>query len=299
MRNIFRTLSLVLLVLFVAAGAFGEGQGESEASTGPVNLVYMNWEEGVAWTHFVAAVLEDEMGYEVNLTAADAGPAYQSVAQGDQDFIMEAWLPNLHAPYVEELGDDLVEISVIYEDGVTGLIVPGYMAEDGVTALSDLRDPEVAERLDYKITGIDAGAGMMIKTEEELIPEYGLDEVGYELVASSSPAMMAAIESAIRNEAYIVGMGWQPHSMFGRFDLVILEQDEKQIWSLDDIKIMGRVGVKDDLPEVVDFFENVFWTNETIGPLMVHIADSNLSTLEAAREWKNENPEIWQDWVPE
>lgn len=32
---------------------------------------------------------------------------------------------------------------------------------------------------------------------------------------------------------------------------------------------------------------------------MVHIADSELDTLEAAREWKNENPDVWQDWIPE
>lgn len=302
MRNTIRRLALIALALLIASVAFATGDGEDGMDgepKGTVSLVYMNWEEGVAWTHMLATVLEDELGYDVNLTAADVGPAYQSVAQGDQDFIMEAWLPNLHAPYLEELGDQMVEVSVIYEDGVTGLIVPQYMADAGVTTLSDLADPEVAEQLDYKITGIDAGAGMMIKTEEELIPGYGLDDVGYELVASSSPAMMAAIDSAIQNEEFIVGMGWQPHSMFGRYDLVILEQDEEQIWSLDDIKIMGRLGVEDDLPEVVEFFENVLWTNETIGPLMVHIADSNLSTLEAAREWKNENPDIWQDWLPE
>jgi glycine betaine/proline transport system substrate-binding protein len=295
MRTI-RTIAIILSLLLVAGFAFGEGQSE-EMETESVELTYVNWEEGVAWTHFLATVLEDEMGYEVNLTAADVGPAYASVAAGDQDFFMEAWLPNLHQTYVAD--NEFVEVSTIYEDGVTGLIVPAYMAEDGVTALSDLRDPEVAERLNYQITGIDAGAGMMITTEEELMPAYDLIEMGYELVPSSSPAMLAAMESAIEDEEYIVGMGWQPHSMFGRMDLVILEQDEEEVWSTDDIYILGRPGVEEDLPVVVEFFDNVMWTNETIGPLMVHIAESNLDTLEAAREWKNQNPDVWQDWVPE
>ena len=245
----------------------------------------------------LATVLEDEMGYEVNLTAADAGPAYSSVAAGDQDFFMEAWLPDLHSQYVE--GTDLQKISTIYEKGVTGLIVPKYMAEDGVTTVSDLTDPEVVEKLDGKITGIDAGAGMMVQTREELIPAYGLKEAGLELVSSSGPAMMAAMEGAVAKEEYVVGMGWQPHSMFGRMDLVVLEQDKKKVFSINDIYIMGRPGVEEDLPEVVEFFDNVFWTNETISPLMVHIADSELDTLEAAREWKNENPDVWSDWVPE
>ena len=295
--KITKKLFIFAIILMVATTAvFAEGQQEGETQK-TVELVYVNWEEGVAWTHMLATVLEDEMGYEVNLTAADAGPAYSSVATGDQDFFMEAWLPDLHSQYVE--GTDLQKISTIYEKGVTGLIVPKYMAEDGVTTVSDLTDPEVVEKLDGKITGIDAGAGMMVQTRDELIPAYGLKEAGLELVSSSGPAMMAAMEGAVAKEEYIVGMGWQPHSMFGRMDLVVLEQDKKKVFSINDIYIMGRPGVEEDLPEVVEFFDNVFWTNETISPLMVHIADSELDTLEAAREWKNENPDIWSDWVPE
>lgn len=295
MKNIAR-ITLTLILAFVAIAAFAEGSQEQGGAAGEVSLTYVNWEEGVAWTHFLATILEDEMGYEVNLTAADVGPAYSSVAAGDQDFFMEAWLPGLHSQYVE--GTDLVEVSTIYEDGVTGLIVPQYMYDDGVTKLSDLADPEVVEKLNGQITGIDAGAGMMIRTEEDMFPAYGFTEAGLELVPSSGPAMMAAMEGAIENEEYIVGMGWQPHSMFGRMELQILEQDGEQIFPVDDIFIMGRPGIEEDMPEVVEFFDNVFWTNETIGPLMVHIADSNLDTLEAAREWKNENPEIWESWLP-
>ena len=299
MRTLLRTLIGLTMATFLVVGAFAAGTQEGDGEEPQeVSLTYVNWEEGVAWTHFFETVLEDEMGYDVTITAADVGVGYSATAAGDQDFYMEAWLPGLHATYIEEY-PELVEVSTIYEGGVTGLIVPQYMADAGVTTLSDLSDPEVMEQLGGQITGIDAGAGMMIKTEEELMPSYGLDEMGYELVASSSPAMLAAIDSAIQNEEWIVGMGWQPHSMFGRFPLTILEQDEEQIWPVDDIYIMGRPGVEEDLPEVVEFFDNAMWTNDTIGSLMVYINEnSNLDTLEAARQWKNENRDIWEDWLP-
>ena len=64
------------------------------------NLVYVNWAEGVAYTHLAKVVLEDQMGYKVKLTAADVGPAYTSIAQGDMDAVMETWLPVLHKDYV-------------------------------------------------------------------------------------------------------------------------------------------------------------------------------------------------------
>ena len=238
------------------------------------------------------------MGYEVNLTAADVGPAYAAVAAGDQDAFMEAWLPGLHATYMDQYGDTVIQIGIIYEDAVSGLVVPQYMADDGITTLSDLTDPEVVERLNGQIIGIDAGAGLMITTEEQAMPAYGLGEAGLELIASSGPAMMAELDAAYQEEEYIVVLGWQPHSMFGYYDLVILEQDQEQIWDVDDVYLIGRQDLRDDKPELAEFLENMHLTTEEIGDLMVHIAESNLSTLEAAREWKNAHPEIWEGWIP-
>jgi len=189
MKNFTRILALLLALTLVPAMIFAGGAQEGAKTA---KLTYVNWEEGVAYTHLVKAILEDEMGYDVTITAADAGPAYASVAAGDYDAFMEAWLPGLHASYMEELGDDLVDLGIIYTDAVSGLAVPTYMADDGVTTLSDLTRPEVVEKLGGQITGIDAGAGLMITLEEKAVPAYGFDEAGLEVVPSSGPAMMAA-----------------------------------------------------------------------------------------------------------
>ena len=295
MRSTLRILASILTILLVSGMAFAAGTAEDAKVA---NLTYVNWEEGVAWTHLAAAILEDELEYQVNLTAADVGPAYAAVAAGDQDAFMEAWLPGLHSTYMDQYGDDVISIGIIYYDAVSGLVIPEYMADDGVTTLSDLRDPEVFDRLNGRITGIDAGAGLMITTEEQAMPAYGLDEMGYELVASSGPAMMAELDAAYQNEEYIVVLGWQAHSMFGYYDLVILEQDEEEIWGFDDVHLIGRADLRDDKPELAQFLANMEVTTEEIGELMVHIRESNLETLEAAREWMNANRGVWEGWLP-
>ncbi len=295
MRSTLRIVASVLTILLVSGIAFAAGAPEDAKVA---NLTYVNWEEGVAWTHLAAAILEDELGYQVNLTAADVGPAYAAVAAGDQDAFMEAWLPGLHATYMDQYGDDVIDIGIIYYDAVSGLVIPEYMADDGVTALSDLRDPEVFDQLNGQITGIDAGAGLMITTEEQAMPAYGLDEMGYELVASSGPAMMAELDAAYQNEEYIVVLGWQPHSMFGYYDLVILEQDEEEIWGFDNVHLIGRADLREDKPELAQFLANMEVNTEEIGDLMVHIRESNLGTLEAAREWMNANRGVWEAWLP-
>lgn len=297
MHNVRRFFIGMMVLALIVPMAFANGQGEGDAQQ-TARLTYVNWEEGVAYTHLAQAILEDEMGYEVELVAADVGPAYQAVATGDMDAFMEAWLPGLHASYMDELGDSLVDLGTIYEDALSGLVVPQYMIDAGIETVSDLRSDEAVDRLDGEINGIDAGAGIMITTEEDAMPAYGLDEAGYELVASSGPAMMAALETAYQNEEWIVVTGWQPHSMFGYFDLEILEQDEEEVWGVDNIHILGRTGLESEKPELAAFLGNMEMNTAEMGELMVHIAESDLDTLDAAREWKNENTDIWSDWVP-
>ncbi len=297
MHNVRRFFIGMMVLALVVPMAFANGQGEGDAQK-TARLTYVNWEEGVAYTHLAQSILEDEMGYEVEIVAADVGPAYQAVATGDMDAFMEAWLPGLHASYMDELGDSLVDLGTIYEDALSGLVVPQYMIDAGIETVSDLRSDEAVDRLDGEINGIDAGAGIMITTEEEAMPSYGLDEAGYELVASSGPAMMAALETAYQNEEWIVVTGWQPHSMFGYFDLEILEQDEEEVWGVDNIHILGRTAIESEKPELAAFLGNMEMNTAEMGELMVHIAESDLDTLDAAREWKNENTDIWSDWVP-
>src|SRR6056297_1426517 len=163
--KITKKLFIFAVILLVASTAvFAEGQQEEGAEPQKTaNLVYVNWEEGVAYTHLAMVVLEDQMGYEVEITAADAGPAYTSVAQGDRDAFMETWLPVLHKDYVERFEGQVVDLGHVYEGTRSGLVVPQYVTIDKISEIDDH-----ADKFGGEITGIDAGAGVM-KTTEQVI----------------------------------------------------------------------------------------------------------------------------------
>lgn len=259
---------------------------EGEAKT--ANLVYVNWEEGIAYTHLAKVVLEDLMGYDVTITAADVGPGYTSVAQGDKDAFMETWLPVLHKDYVDEYRDKITDLGYVFEGTQSGLVVPTYM---DITTISEIND--IADELDGKITGIDAGAGVM-KTTEQVIDMYDLD---VSLMASSGPAMQAALQKAIDNQEPIVVTGWTPHSMFGRWDLRFLEQDKDVVWGTGNIHIMGRRDIMTAKPELAQFLSNFFMTEAQMGDLIVTVFDA-ASEEEGAREWMNDNMDIVEKWIP-
>jgi glycine betaine/proline transport system substrate-binding protein len=254
------------------------------------NLVYVNWAEGVAYTHLAQAVLEEKMGYEVNLTMADVGPGYMAVANGTQDAFMECW-PAMHEDYLNEGGERLIDLGVVYEGTVLGLVVPAYVTIDKISELNDH-----ADKFKGVITGIDSGAGMMRKIKDTIIPDYNLE---LELVPSSGPAMTAALGAAIEAGEWIVVPGWKPHWMFGRWELKVLEQDaDKIVWNEGDIHIQARHTIGEDKPTLKQFLENMYLTDAQLSDLMVKVEDSDLEVAEVARDWMLENEEVVEAWIP-
>ena len=155
------------------------------------------------------------------------------------------------------------------------------LAVDKISELDSIKDD-----LNGHITGIDAGAGIM-KTTEEVIKKYNLD---IKLMASSGPAMTAALKDAVAKKKAIVVTGWRPHWMFGKWDLKFLEQDpDKQVWGTGNIHIMGRKDLKTDKPELAQFLSNMFLTDPELSSLMVAIADSDADIETVARKWMKEN----------
>ncbi len=290
-----KTMSLFLTAVLVLTGMIFSACGGGGEKT--ADLVYVNWAEGVAYTHVAQVVLEQEMGYDVTITAADVAPAFAAVAQGDKDAFMETW-PGMHQDHLEKYAEDFSDAGIVYEGTELGLVVPQYMYDDGVQTISDLKKPEVIEKLDGEITGIDSGAGMMKATENIIIPEYGLDEAGYELIASSGPAMTSALKAAVEKNRYIVVTGWKPHWKFGVWDLKILEQDGAKAWSKGDIHLTTRASLKEDKPELAQFLSNMHYTDEEMGSLLVAYKNGD-DTYQMAKEWVAANPDVWKDWIPE
>ena len=290
MRKITTTM-LVCIAVLASVTLTGCGKKAGDAADKSAKLVYVNWAEGVAYTHLAKVVLEDKMGYDVKITSADVGPAYTAVAQGSHDAYMECWR-SLHKDYLDKYGDKLVSLGNVYEGTETGLAVPSYVTIDKISELE-----ANADKFKGKITGIDAGAGMMKKTESDLIPAYGLKKI--KLMASSGPAMTAALKDAIDNKEWIVVTAWKPHWMFGRWDLKFLDQDpDKVMWEKGDIEIIGRAGLEEDKPELAQFLKNMYLEDADLADLMLKVKESDEDVEVVARKWMNEHPEIVNAWIP-
>lgn len=148
---------IVAIVPFTLA-ACGDNNGEAESNK-EIELTYVAWDSELA-SNYVLKEAFEQAGYDVTLTVVEQAIMWQSVADGSVDGHVAGWLPDdMRADY-ERYQDEIVDLGPNLEGAQTGLAVPTYM---DVTSIEELSTDVVSE-----ITGIDAGAGVAIATEEAI-----------------------------------------------------------------------------------------------------------------------------------
>ncbi|PXY19407.1 glycine betaine ABC transporter substrate-binding protein [Prauserella muralis] len=264
------------------SGGDGGGGGNKNLTIG-----YIAWDEDIALSNLFKVALE-ERGYTVELKQLDVAPTYEALSKGDIDLFLDAWLPSTHADYWERYKEDVEDLGVWYTDATLNLAVPSYVED--VNSIADLK--EHADKFNGTITGIDPGAGEMRIVQEEVIPQYDLAGA-MKLQSSSSTAMLAALEGAIKDQKPIVVTLWHPHWAYSRWDLKDLEDPKGAMGEGEELHSLGREGFSADYPELAEVFKSFKMTDEQLGELedMIQKAGSG-NEEQAASDWANQNKEF-------
>lgn len=271
------TLVAILLVGLLVAGAGCGGR----AAKKEITIGMTPWSSTIPTTNIAKILLEEELGYKVNVQKADVGVVFSGLSSGDIDVFLDSWLPNMHKDYMQKYGDKISDVGPIYTEGVLGWVTPAYVEPDSIAELNEYKD-KFDNDGDGKgeIVGIEAGAGMM-RTSQEIIEGYGLD---FELIESSEWAMMAEADKAIKDNRWIVFLGWSPHWMFAKYDLKYLE-DPKGYWKGDEVHALVTKGLEERAPDVVDFLSKFKVDVEDMNQMIYEIEVENKDPVAVARGW--------------
>ncbi|WP_447892239.1 glycine betaine ABC transporter substrate-binding protein [Pseudomonas marginalis] len=260
----------------------------ASADSKTLSIGYVDgWSDSVATTHVAAEVIREKLGYDVKLQAVATGIMWQGVATGKLDAMLSAWLPVTHGEYWTKNKDKVVDYGPNFKDAKIGLIVPEYVK---AKSIEDLKTDTTFKN---KIVGIDAGSGVMLKTDEA-IKQYGLD---YKLQASSGAAMIAELTRAEDKQESIAVTGWVPHWMFAKWKLRFLDDPKGIYGAAETVNSIGSKGLEKKAPEVAGFLKKFQWASkDEIGEVMLAIQEGAKPDA-AAKDWVAKHPERVAEWT--
>ena len=275
------------LGLSLAACSSGDESGDGDKT---ITLgIIPSWTDGLSTAYLWKNILEED-GYTVEITEInDAAPLYTGLAEGDIDIFPSAWPEVTHAAYMDEYGDDLEDLGTYYDGAKLTMAVPEY---------SELRSIEdlIGKSADYdgKIVGIEAGAGLTKATQEQVIPEYGLDADGWTLQTSSTPAMLNALDEAVQAEEDIVVTLWRPFWANNTFPVRDLEDPKGALGESEGLHELATAGFSEEFPEVAEMIGKAKLDDEQYGSLEDQVVNEHEGDPAAGVEaWLADN----QDWV--
>ena len=289
----FRSMLSISLILCIFLLFIGCSQEDSEMNAEkntqkPVKIVYVDWASEVASSNVIKAVIKEKLDRECELLSVSLHAMWQSIASGDQDGMVAAWLP-LHEEYLDRHREEVKNLGTNLEGTRIGLVVPEYVKIDSIEELQDHR-----KKFDNKIVGIDPQAGIMKKTALAM-DEYQLNE--FELISGSGPTMTTILEEAIQKERWVVVTGWTPHWMFARWDLKYLEDPRKVYGEKAYIGTFVRKGLAEDMPDVYTLLNNFKWSPEDMEQVMLYAQEEDTDPYQAALLWMEDNETLVNSWL--
>ncbi|SIS44598.1 glycine betaine ABC transporter substrate-binding protein [Salimicrobium salexigens] len=150
------------------------------------------------------------------------------------------------------------------------------------------------EEINYEITGIEAGAGV-VAASQDAVEKYD-SLAGWEVSTSSSGAMATALGEAIDNEEPIVVTGWTPHWKFAEYDLKYLEDPQGVFGDAEEIKTMVKTGLKDEKPNAYKILDQFQWETSQMEEVMLEI-QNGADPAEAAKNWVSNNEDAVSSWT--
>lgn len=246
-----------------------------------------SWTDGLSTAYLLSNQLE-QLGYTVEMEElTEAGVLYTGLANGDVDIYPSAWSEVTHAEYMKKYGESIEDLGAYYDNAKLTWAVPAYSE---IQSIADI--PNYAEALDQRIIGIEPGAGLTKASLEQVMPTYGL-EGDFELVTSSTSAMLAELESATDDQEEIVVTLWRPFWANSTYDMRDLEDPEGALGDAEALHFLGRDGFAEDYPDIAEFIAGIKLDDDQYGSLedMVVNEYGEGKEAEAVQAWIDANPD--------
>ncbi|MGH6854408.1 MAG: choline ABC transporter substrate-binding protein [Aestuariivirga sp.] len=274
----------------LAAPAFA---GDAE-SCKAVRFADVGWTDIQVTTGTTQVVME-ALGYAPEVKTLSVPVAYASLKNKDIDVFLGNWMPSMSADVKPYMDDKSVEvIGTNLEGAGYGLVVPQYVADAGVKSLTDLGAHK--DKFSGKIYGIEAGndGNRIIAT---MIADANNKLEGFELVESSEAGMLTEAEKAMKNNEWMVFLGWTPHPVMGEMKLAYLDGMGDSGFGAATVLTNVRAGYTAECPNAGKLLANLKFDLAMEGAMMEPVLKDGADPKATAQAWLKAHPDAVKPWL--
>jgi glycine betaine/proline transport system substrate-binding protein len=313
------------LMLALALAACGESKdddddgGGGSASTGgkdcgKVVLNEQAWAGSTANTYIAKAVLEDDLGCDVEVTKITEIPVFQAMADGKVDAVLEDWQhTDEYAKYIDKAGT-VVQGGPLGVEGHIGWFIPKFVMDEhpefktweGLKGKEDVFNNEFL-----------GGDPSYVQKDKELIKALGLNLK--HVTAGAEPAQVARWSQAYKQQKPVLFYWYTPQYLNQEYDLAEVKLpprtdankdckddakeggDPEQYKCEYDVTIINKLFSKkfaDSGSPAYDMLKKMKLTNEDQELVAKAIAGDKQDPEEAGADWVKDNRDKVDQWLP-
>ena len=319
------------LVLLVAAcgedkdddssdGGGGGGGGETaQADCGKVVLNEQAWAGSTANTYIAKAVLEDDLGCDVEVTKITEIPVFQAMADGKVDAVLEDWQHvDEYKKYIDQAGT-VVMGGPLGVEGHIGWFIPKYLMDEnpefktweGLKGNEELfKTPESGDQGMFL-----GGDPSYVQKDKELIEALGLNLK--HVTAGAEPAQVARWSQLYKQQKPVLFYWYTPQFYNQEYDLAEVKLpprkpgtdcqddakaggDPEQYKCEYDITVINKLFSKkfaDSGSPAYDVLKKMQLTNEDQEAVAKAIAGDKEDPEKAGQDWVADNRDKVDAWL--
>jgi glycine betaine/proline transport system substrate-binding protein len=326
MRRVLIALALAAALTLAACGEKKEetpatsdsgGAETAQEECGKVTINENAWAGSTANVYIAKAVLEDELGCQVEITKIAEIPVFQAMADGEVDAVLEDWQhTDEYKKYIEEAGT-VVDGGPLGVEGHIGWFIPQYLMDEhpefktweGLKGNEELF--KTAESGDQGM--FLGGDPSYVQKDKELIKALGLNFK--HVTAGAEPAQVARWTQLYKQEKPVIFYWYTPQFYNQQYDLAEVELPKRTPDCKDDAKSGGnpeQYKCAYDITVIEKLFSKKFaesgspaydvlkkmqLTNDDQEAVAKAIAGDKVDPEKAGQDWVEQNQDKVQAWL--
>jgi glycine betaine/proline transport system substrate-binding protein len=295
-------------------GATGGGVPDNSGIT--IKIAVSPWKGSEANANVAKNLLEQKLGYTVQLVPIDEYAQFPALKRGDLDATLEVW-PSGHAgdyqKYIQS-NNGVIDAGQLGVIGQIGWWIPTYM----LTAHPDFATAAGLKGNESLFSTAESGsAGQLLDGDPSFVTfdQPIADNLGLNfkvIYAGSEAAELAALDAAYQKQQPFLFYFWTPHWAQSKYDLTMVQlpavtpactdaalNDPSKYacaYPQDNLYKAFSDKLQSKAPAAFAFLSAMSYTNDD-QTAIVRDNTNGMTPEAAAQKWIDANPSTWQPWV--